>query len=136
MPLFGHKSDIPDIPESPAPQAARRRMRPKKTGVCATSSENVDTATVESKNPVQGEVAAVGNPREELAEAVRRNTEMLERLLSQLQMASTSSKDSGRAVRRRPPTCWRCGQLGHLRRDCPGNEKQPSTWVDRRPRAQ
>ena len=44
-----------------AAQAARRRMRPKKTGVCVTSSENVDTVTVESKNPVQGEVAAVGN---------------------------------------------------------------------------
>ena len=73
-----------------APQAARRRMRPKKTGVCVTSSENLDTVMVESKNPVQGEVAAVGNPREEQAEAVRHNTEMLERLLSQLQMASTS----------------------------------------------
>ena len=119
-----------------AAQAARRRMRPKKTRVCATSSESEDTATAESKNLVPSEVAAVGNPREELAEAVRRNTEMLERLLSQMQMPGTSSKDSGRAGRRRPPTCWRCGQLGHLRRDCPGNEKRPSTWVDRRPRTQ
>ena len=58
-------------------QAARRRMRPKKLGVCATSSENVDM-TAESKNLVQGKVAAVRNLREELAEAVCRNTKMLE----------------------------------------------------------
>ena len=80
-------------------------MRPNKSRVCATSSENIDRATAESKNLVQGEVAAVGNLREELAEAVRRNTEMLERLFSQMQMAGTS-KNSERAARRRPPTCW------------------------------
>ena len=34
-------------------------------------------ATAESKNLVQGEVAAVGNPQEELVEAVRRNIKML-----------------------------------------------------------
>ena len=65
-----------------AAQVAHRRMWPKKTRVCATSSENVDTVTAGSKTLVQGEVTVVGNPREELAEAVHHNTEMLEQLLS------------------------------------------------------
>ena len=111
-----------------AAQAARRRMRPKKTGVYATSSDIVDAG--------QSEVASVGNQRrDELAEAVRRNTEMLERLLSQMTVKSSGNSERTTG-RRRPPTCWRCGQRGHLRRDCPENEQRPSTWVDRRPRSQ
>jgi len=125
-----------------AAQAARRRMRPKKTGVYATNSDTVDAGRVETANDKQSEVATVGNRQDELAEAVRRNTETLERLLSR--MTGTSGGTSGGSgsngerapVRRRSPTCWRCGQRGHIRRDCPGNEQRPSTWVDRRPRIQ
>ena len=65
---------------------------------------------------MQRQVDALGAPRDPLAEAVRRNTEMLEQLLTRI---SDSATRPTRPQRRRPLVgkCWRCGQQGHYQRD-------------------
>ncbi len=131
-----------------AAQAARRRMRARRTDVCATTSgEEVADKAPSSMVPPRGEVTAVEAARVEydrLADAVQRNTEMLGKLMTQLTHSSgpglSPGTEGGHTRRRRrpgtPATCWSCGQPGHLRRDCPatGNGRRPATWVERRPR--
>lgn len=122
-----------------AAQSARRRMRSKRTVVCTTtvdSAEREDDVVSTSTTP-QTQVATLGTPRgdPQLAEALRRNTELLERLLARM---NTDTSKPTRPQRRRPPgSCWECGEQGHYRYDCPrraGNDQRPATWVDRRPR--
>ena len=123
-----------------AAQAARKIMRPKRSDVLAvTTAETQDEGKLtESADYVQQRVAAVAEQRQEdsLMEAVRRNTEMLERLLGQMTLRGNSTQRP--PPRRRAPTCWRCGQRGHVRRECTssGNEQRLAPWVDRQPRTQ
>ena len=123
-----------------AAQTARKRMRARRAEACATSCGK-DSGINVTSNPItsqQDEVAAVATTQDPLAEAVRRNTETLERLMAQLPYSSSTVAGSSQPIRRRPPgRCWQCGQRGHLRRDCTsgpsGNEQRPATWVNRRP---
>ena len=120
-----------------AAYAARRRMRAKRTAVHATTS-GADIAAVSTTAASQQNVTTPVNATQDtLVEAIRRNTETLERLMAQLPHTSPVPQP---ARRRSPGPCWQCGKQGHLRRNCPsavrppGNEQRPATWVNRRPR--
>ena len=124
-----------------AAQAARKIMRPKRSDVLAvTTAETQDEGKLtvtESTDYGPQRVAAVAAQQDDsLMEAVRRNTEMLERLLGQMTLRGNSTQRP--PPRRRAPTCWRCGQRGHVRRECTnsGNEQRLAPWVDRQPRTQ
>ena len=71
-------------------------MRPKRSDVLAvTTAETQDEGKLtESADYVQQRVAAVAEQRQEdsLMEAVRRNTEMLERLLGQMTLSGNSTQ--------------------------------------------
>ena len=71
-----------------------------------------------------------------LMEAVRRNTEMLERLLGQMTLSGNTTQRP--PPRRQAPMCWRCGQRGHIQRECTSSENKQrlAPWVDRQPRTQ
>ena len=125
-----------------AAQSARRRMRPRRAEINTTTSGEAVTVDVAGNTPTRppDEVAAVGVRRDDLlADAIRRNTEMLEKLILQLTHSDDpdTTRPSTQPPRRRlPATCWSCGRRGHLRRDCPsGNAKRPTPWVERQPRA-
>lgn len=123
-----------------AAQAARKLMRPKRSDVLAVTTADTqdegELTVTESADHVQQRVAAVATHRQDdsLMEAVRRNTEMLERLLGQMTLSGNTTQRP--PPRRRAPTCWRCGQRGHIRRECTnsGNEQRLAPWVDRQPR--
>ena len=114
-----------------AAKAARKAMRVRTTtGVHAMSSGTALT----DDTCCRDEVAAIATTQDALVEAVRQNTEMLQRLMTRL--SSSSAAESPR--RRRPQgPCWQCGQHGHLRRDCtskpPRNNQRSTTWVNRQP---
>lgn len=90
------------------------------------------------------EVAATSH-ESGLLEAVRKNTETLQELMQQmtkLQLGESSMAFTGRASarrgtfrRRQPLVCWKCGEPGHLRRDCQsGNWQWPVGRANYRPR--
>ena len=69
---------------------------------------------------------------DQLLEAIHCNTEVLEKLMSQLPRNTPDSSSFSQCCRcPRPssgsfPTCWTSGQPGHFRHDCPmGNERWP-----------
>ena len=81
-----------------AAQVARKIMRPKRSDVLpVTTAETQDEGKLtvtESADYVQQRVAAVAEQRQEdsLMEPVRRNTEMLERLLGQMTLRGNSTQ--------------------------------------------
>ena len=122
-----------------AAQAARKLMRSKRSDVLAVTTD----ARQGGGEPESTEcVAALTTHRRDdgLVEAVRRNTAMLERLLAQMTSSGNQEGASGPTTnppRRRPLTCWQCGQRGHIRRNCPsGNEQRLAPRVNRQSRTQ
>ena len=123
-----------------AAQAARKLMRAKKSDVLAVTT---DARQGGGETELTERVAAVTTHRRDdgLVEAVRRNTELLERLLAQMTSSGNqegaSEPTANPPRRRRSLTCWQCGQQGHIRRNCPsGNEQRLAPRVNRQPRAQ
>ena len=117
-----------------AAQLARKKMRTKPAEVRST----------ETTSPTPSDVNAVGanSAKDDLAQAVRQNTMMLQQLLTRF---GTDLQPSGRRPPRHPRrqpsgSCWCCGQEGHYQRNCPqrapqpaGNDQRPANWVNRRP---
>ena len=103
-----------------------------------------EVRSTESTSPTPSDVNAVGanSAKDDLAQAVRQNTMMLQQLLTRF---GTDLQPSGRRPPRRPRrqpsgSCWCCGQEGHYQRNCPqrapqpaGNDQRPANWVNRRP---
>ncbi len=122
-----------------AARIARRRMQ---TGKATVHSVGNDAPSEEPRV-----AAATGARQDELTELVRRNTETMQELLRQMtaatggvhQLQPKMFQNRQRQARARPqPTCWTCGERGHLRRNCPvgpnsGNEQRLATWVNRQP---
>ena len=121
-----------------AAQAARKIMRPKRSDVLAvTTAETQDEGKLtvtESVDYVQQRVTAQRQD-DSLMEVVHCNTEVLERLLGQMTLSGNSTQRP--PPRQQAPTCWRCGQRGHVRQECTslGNKQRLAPWVDRQPRA-
>ena len=129
-----------------AAQAARKRMRSKKQQQ-VNALGSWDEGQESDDGNSQGRLSAHTSCPNDLALAVRRNTEMLEKLLVQLTLPSGEARASsqhkepqGRPRRpRRPLTCWQCRELGHVQRNCPnypGNEQRLAPWAQRQPRTQ
>ena len=120
-----------------AAQAARKLMRTKGSDVLTVTT---DSRRSDRESEVMECVAAVATPRRDdsLTEAVRRNTELLERLLAQMTTSgNTTASTPAKPPRGRVPTCWQCGQRGHIRRNCSsGNEQRLAPWANRQPRTQ
>ena len=74
-----------------------------------------------------------------LQSAIDQMTKKLEALETKLESATKSPRHS-QPTRCRPPrtgdvrTCWLCGEVGHLRRQCPLNENRPVRTVGGWPR--
>ncbi len=123
-------------------QTARKLRRARRVATCVVSSgEGLTDVTPGTTTGQRSEVAAIGTGRDDLKEAVRRNTETLERLLSQLTRPHglPSSRPTNTRPRRGPSgpgVCWCCGQSVHPLRVCPsGNAPRPGDRDNRRPRA-
>ncbi len=124
-----------------AARTARKKMQvtmPKT--VHAVGDGTHATKDNESETPTGPEVAAV-NRGDALLEAVRKNTEALQRVMEQMsgmqQMVNAplpaGSRPAAQGVtrlrnpRRRIVNCWKCGAPGHVMRDCPsGGGGQPA----------
>lgn len=122
-----------------AAQTARRKMnQTRKAMSLALDDSTTPTA------PVPSRVANVGHqpPREDgLAAALDRNTQVLQQLLLRVTSGDTPATSPRQQRRRRPPgPCWKCGQQGHLQRNCPegaaGNDQRSTPRVNRRPQNQ
>ena len=105
-----------------------------------SSMSMADTADGITTLPQHHEIATTSANRgreDQLAAAICRNTEVLEKLMSQLPRNSSSFSQPRR--RRQPasdslPTCWTCGQPGHFRHACPtGNKRRAVPWGEHRP---
>ena len=112
----------------------------------ASSTSMVETADGIVTLPQHHEIAAVSANRDRedrLAEAIRSNTEVLKKLMSQLPRSTPDSSSFSQPRQcRRPascslPTCWTCGQPGHFRHECPtGNKRWPVPSGNHRSRSQ
>jgi len=82
-----------------------------------------------------------GEESKKLQSALDEVTKKLEALETKLESATRTPRYyHPQSSRRRPPstsevrTCWLCGEVGHLRRQCPLNEKRPVRPVGGWPR--
>ena len=122
-----------------AARAARRQMQTSNKAMAVHSLEGNPDSEEESPSNTGREVTMVTRADHALLEAVQQNTIAVQRLVEQ--MATIQSRNSVTAGRR--PSggrsrnrCWKCGEPGHLRSNCPsGNEDRSATRVARRPLA-
>lgn len=123
-----------------AAQTARRKMNQTRKAMSLALDDSNTTPTA----PAPSRVANVGHQpaREDgLAAALDRNTQVLQQLLLRITSGDTPANPPRQQRRRRPPgPCWKCGQQGHLQRNCPeeaaGNDQRPTPRVNRRPQNQ
>jgi len=90
----------------------------------------------------QKPAAPKGEESKKLQSALDEVTKKLEALETKLESATRTPRYyHPQSSRRRPPstsevrTCWLCGEVGHLRRQCPLNEKRPVRPVGGWPRS-
>ena len=71
----------------------------------------------------------------DIVEVLRKNTETLGRLADQISKLRLEPAEIQPTRRRsRSQICWKCGEPGHLMRNCPlGNEKRSVKRVNHRP---
>lgn len=132
-----------------AARAARKQMQGGKAAVQAVGptgerdgEDSLEQSVVAATGRQEGRsqtVVTTTRRQDELAEAVRQNTEILQQLMQQMaamQLKAGPQKSQGRAnlaPRQRLRKCWKCGEAGHLMRNCPsGNEQRPVARVNRR----
>lgn len=131
-----------------AARAARKQMQGSKATVHAVEptsgdgGDSLEQSVVAATGRQEGRSQTAGTTtgsQDGLAEAVRQNTEILQQLMQQMaavQLRTGPQKSQGRtnsAPRQRPRKCWKCGEAGHLMRNCPsGNELRPVARVNRR----
>ena len=92
-----------------AARTARRRMRTTTVTACTMVGS-------EATNAINVPRRELGCSDDSLAEAVRCNTEVLEKLLTQMNTIGSGRRTGRRSSR--PPVCWQCGRQGHLQQNC------------------
>ena len=96
----------------------------------------------ESPRNTGREVTMVTHADQALLEAVQQNTIAVQRLVEQMAIIQSQTARNSVTARHRPSRgrsrnhCWKCGEPGHLRSNCPsGNEDWSATRVARWPLA-
>ena len=116
-----------------AARAARKQMQ---TTAKAVAIHSVERSLEDGLKTPSLEVTAVTRGDQSLREAVQQNTRAVQKLVEQMAMmqVQTPMPAGRRPPRGRTLTCWKCGEPGHVRRNCPsGNEDRPAMRVNRRP---
>ena len=125
-----------------AARAARRQMQTSNKARAVHSLESNPDSEDESPRSTGREVTMVTRTDQALLEAVQHNTTAVQRLVEQMAAIQSQTARIPLTAGRRPSggrsrnRCWKCGEPGHLRSNCPsGNEDRSATRVARRPLA-
>ena len=87
-------------------------------------------STESTSPPTPSDVNAFG-AKDDLAQAVRQNTMLLQQLLTSFtDVQPTGHRPLRHPHRQLPESCWCCGEESHYQRDCPQRTPQPVTGDD------
>ena len=123
-----------------AARAARKQMQTASRATTVHSLESDIDGKVDALTEHGLKVTAVAHADQALLVAVQQNTMAVQRLVEQMAtLQATTTRNTAPAGRklargRSWNCCWKCGEPGHLRRNCPsGNEDRSASRASRRP---